>query len=172
MVIREGVAVFILEENAGHVAGSEGVVVAVGRQGSAVERLEVLFIGVDLLEKGEAAEAFVAAFAVLGGIVVADHVDVEQVFDPGQRHQGVFDIITRTPEVGVFAGESDEIHVEWGFVRGIMRRQRDDGRRSGRVVVGAGVEYLPAQIADMVVMGRENVTAVVAPALYFGDHIE
>ena len=50
VVIREGIAVFVLQKDARYVTDGEGLVVAVGRQGTAVQGLEVLLLAVDLLK--------------------------------------------------------------------------------------------------------------------------
>ena len=50
MVIREGIAVFVLQKDARYVTDGERIVVAVGRQGTAVQGLEVLLLAVDLLK--------------------------------------------------------------------------------------------------------------------------
>ena len=76
------------------------------------------------------------------------------------------------PEVGVLAGEGDEVHVEFGTVLGIIRRKGDYGGGAGGIVVGSGVEDLAPEIAQMVVMGGEDIAAVVARALHLRYHVE
>ena len=51
MVVREGVAFLVFEEDAGNAANGEGVMVAVGGQFAAVERLEEPLLRIDLLEQ-------------------------------------------------------------------------------------------------------------------------
>ena len=53
-----------------------------------------------------------------------------------------------------------------------MCSQRDNGGGARSVVIGSGVEYLPAQVAKMIVMCRENVTAVVAFAFDLGNYVK
>ena len=88
MVIRESIAVLILQENAGHVARSKRIMVAVCSQITAVQGLEILLIGINLLKKIITAHALVTNLAVLHRVVVANHIDVEQVIDLLQRHDG------------------------------------------------------------------------------------
>lgn len=77
MVIRESIALLVFEEDAGYMACSEGIVVAVAGQLATVQTLEMMFLVVDLLKQGETTHALVADLAVLYWIVVANHIQVE-----------------------------------------------------------------------------------------------
>ena len=81
MVIGEGCALLVFEEDAGHMALSKGIVVAVGGQVTAVQCLEILLLAIDLLKEPIASHALVAHLTILHGVVVANHVDIEQVSD-------------------------------------------------------------------------------------------
>ena len=162
----------VLKEDAGHVAGGKRIMVAVGCQLTTVKCLEIMLLAVDLLEQGKAAHALVAGLAVCRGVVVANHVDVEEVLDLPERHYRMVGIVFRTPEVGILAGEGNEVHVVFRAVLGVVGCQRDDGSRTGGIVVGTGIEYLPAEVSQVVVMGGEHVATVVPAALHLGDDIE
>ena len=77
VVVLESVALLVLEEDAGHVARGKRVMVAVGGQLASVQALEMVLLIVDLLKQGETAHSLVADFAILHGVVVANHVNVE-----------------------------------------------------------------------------------------------
>ena len=81
MVIFEGITLLVFQEDAGYVAFSKGIMIAIGCQVTAVQRLEILLLIVDLFEEPVAAHTFVAHLAVLHRVVVANHVDVKKVFD-------------------------------------------------------------------------------------------
>ena len=172
VVIRVGVTLLILQENAGDVAGGEGIMVTVGGQFAAVQRLEIMLFAIDLLKKGKAPHALVAALAILDRAVVADHVDVEQVLDLLQRHNRVVGEEFRAPEVRILAGEGEEVYVVRGPMLGVIGGQRHDGGGSGGIVIGPGVEDFAPQVAQVVVMGREDVATVVSGAFDLRDHVE
>ena len=50
--------------------------------------------------------------------------------------------------------------------------QRDEGGGAGGIVIGPGIEHPAAKVAQVVVMGREDIAAVVADALHRGDDVE
>ena len=81
-------------------------------------------------------------------------------------------VIFRATQVGVLAGESNEVHIVLGTAFGVVGRERDDGGAAGGVVVGPLIEHLLAEVAEMVVVRREDVAAVVPPALHLGDDVE
>ena len=80
--------------------------------------------------------------------------------------------IFRTPQVGVLAGEGEEVNVVGRTVLGVVGRKRDDGRRAGSVVISPGIINMASQIAQMVIMRREHVAAVVAFSFHLGDNVE
>lgn len=51
VVILEGIALLVLEEDAGHVARSERIVVAIGSQFATMQSLEVMLLRIDLLKE-------------------------------------------------------------------------------------------------------------------------
>ena len=103
VVILECVAFFVLVENAGHASHGKRIMVAVGGQVATVERLEIMPFRVDGFHFGKAFHALLADFAILHGIVVANHVEIEKIFDVAQRNNRVVDIIGRAAQIGIFA---------------------------------------------------------------------
>ena len=172
MVVLEGASFPVLQEDAGHAADGEGIVVAVGGEGAAVERLEQVLFLINFLEDGIHFHAGIAHFTVLDRVVVADHVDIEEVFDLGQGDDGVFREVGGAAQVGVLAGKSHEVHVILRPMLGVMRSQSDDGGRTGGVVVGAGIVHVTAQVAQVIVMGGEDVAGVMFLPFHFGDHVK
>ena len=70
VVERECVALLVLEEDAGHMACGEGIVVAVASQFATVQSLEIVLFAVDFLKK---CKAFVGiSFNILHGIIFAN----------------------------------------------------------------------------------------------------
>ena len=53
-----------------------------------------------------------------------------------------------------------------------MGGQRHNRRSAGGVVVGPGIKHILAEIAEVVVVRRKNVAAVVSAALHLGDDVE
>ena len=172
VIVGEGVSFLILQKDAGDIAPGKGIMVAVRGQSTPVQSLEILFFAVDTLKQSEAWESLVAAFAILHRIVVADHVDIKQILDLLQRHGRVLGIELRTPQIGIFTGESDEIHVIQGLVLSVMGRQCHDCGRAGSIIVSSGIEDLFAQVAQMVVVRSENVATVVARTFNLCYHVE
>ena len=89
MVILEGITLLVFQEDAGYVAFGKGIMIAVGCQITAVQRLEIMLLIVDLLEEHVAAHTLVAHLAVLHRVVVANHINVEEVLDLLQRYDGM-----------------------------------------------------------------------------------
>ena len=81
VVVLERVAALVLEEDARHVAQGERVVVAVALQLGTVQSLEMVLLIVDSFHQSVTTQSLVADLAVLHRVVVADHIDVEQVLD-------------------------------------------------------------------------------------------
>ena len=77
MIVLEGVTFLVLQEDAGHVARGEGIVVAVSSQVASMQGLEVMLLCINLLKEIVAAHAFVAHLAILYGIVVANHIYIK-----------------------------------------------------------------------------------------------
>ena len=172
MVVLECAAFLVLQEDAGNAADGKWIVVAVGGQLPAVQRLEEMLLLIYLLKEAIFRHTGITYFAILDGIVVADHIDVEQVNDLFQRDEGMLGKVGRAAQIGVFARECHEIHIVFGRAAGIMRRQSNDGRRAGGVVICPGVIDFAAQVAQMVIVCSENVAAVVTAPFDLRDHIE
>ena len=172
VVIREGGTLLIFKENARNPALGERIMVAVRRQLAMVQGFEIALFRIDTLHQLEAPLALVAGLAVQDRIVVADHVHIDEVPDHFQRHDRMLRIILRTAEIRVFSGECDEQHVVLGPMLRKIGGQRDEGGGAGGIVIGPGIEHPAAKVAQVVVMGRKHVTAVVAGALHRGDDIE
>lgn len=125
---------------------------------------------VDFVEQCETAVR--VGLHVLHRVVVANHVDVNEEFDLRKRHDRMVHIPLRATQVGILAGEGDEVHVVLGTALYVVSGQRDDGGGAGGVVIGPRIEHLLAEVAEMVVVRRENEAAVVATTFYFGDDVE
>ena len=165
----EVVAVFLLEEDAGDAFFGKGVVVAVGGQLAEAEAVEVVLLAVEFLYEAEAASAGLADLAVLHGVVVANHVEVDDVAYLAEWHERVLDKIGRADEARLFARHMEEDDVVLGLVLEVVLRQGDEGCCAGGVVVHAGVVERGAEVAEVVVMGQEEEAAVVL-ASRDGDH--
>lgn len=165
----EEVAVLLFEEDAGDAFLGKGVVVAVGGQFAAVEAVKVMLLIVEFLHETEAMIARLADLAVLHGVVVANHVEVDDVAYLAEWHERVFDKIGRADEARLFARHMEEDDVVLGLVLEVVLRQGDEGCCAGGVVVHAGVVERGAEVAEVVVMGQEEEAAVVA-ASWDGDH--
>ena len=74
---------------------SKRIVVAVGSQLATVQGLEIVLLTIDFLEQSKSAVTLVARLAILHRVVVANHIDVEQIFDLLERHCRVVDIMNR-----------------------------------------------------------------------------
>ena len=129
-----------------------------------------MLLSVDFVEQRETTVG--VGLHVLHRVVVANHVNVEEVLDLRKRHDGVIHIPLRAAEVGILAGEGDEVHVVLGTVLYVVSGQRDDGGGAGGVVIGPRIEHLLAEVAEMVVMRRENEAAVVPLALHLGNNVK
>ena len=81
MIVLEGVTFLVLQEDAGHVARGEGIVVAIGSQIASMQGLEVMLLCIDLFKEIVAAHAFVADLAILHGAVVANHIYIKEVLN-------------------------------------------------------------------------------------------
>ena len=171
MVVGEGRALLILQEDAGHTAHSEGVVVAVGSQIAALDILEETQLAVDGLELTEARHTGLAELTVEGGVVVANHIYIKEVAYLREGHNGMLYEPGGTAQVGILAGEGQEVDVELWLVLCIVLGQGDEGGGARCVIVGARVEDVTPQVADMVVVGGEDVAAVVPAAQHFGDDV-
>ena len=77
MIVLEGIAFLVLQENAGYVACGKRVMVAVGGKGATMQGFEIMLALVDLFEQPESTHAPIAHFAVLNGIVVANHIYIK-----------------------------------------------------------------------------------------------
>ena len=172
VVIREGTTLLILKEDAGDVTLSKGIVVAVGRQFASVQSIEIMLISIDFFKQSKPAHAFVADFAVLHRIVVANHVEVEKIADLIEWDKGMLGIKSGAPQVGILTRKSDEIYIVFRLVFGIIGGQSDDGGSTRSIVVGARIKDVFAQIAQMVVVSREYKAAVVTATFHFGDDIK
>ena len=93
VIILEGVTLLVLKENAGHMADGKGIMVAIAGQLATVQALEIMFSIVQFFEQGVATHSLIAHLAVLHRVVVANHVDVEQILDLRQRHNRMLRII-------------------------------------------------------------------------------
>ena len=87
-----------------------------------MEVLEIVRLGIDTLEEWEGLHASVTHFAVLNRVVVAYHVDVEEVFNLLEREGGMLHEIGRAAKVGVLARDGQEVDVELGAVLGVVSR--------------------------------------------------
>ena len=81
MVVGKGIATLILKEDAGHTTLRKGIVVAIARQLASVKALEIVFIAVYTLHQLEALHTWVANLAILHGVVVSNHIEVEEIFN-------------------------------------------------------------------------------------------
>lgn len=165
----EVVAVFLLEEDAGDAFLGKGVVVAVGGEVAEAEAVEVVLLAVELFHEAEAAPAGLADLAVLHGVVVANHVKVDEVADLAEGEERVLGKVCRAHEARLFACHVEEDDVVLGLVLEVVLRQGDEGCCAGGVVVHAGVVERGAEVAEVVVVGQEEEAAVVA-ASWDGDH--
>lgn len=111
VVVGEGIALFILKENTGDVSDRKWIVVAVSSQLAMIEAREVFLLTDNVLENAEGRIARVARLAIELGIVVADHVNVQQILDTVQRQGGVVGKPIRAPEVGVLSRKCYKIDV-------------------------------------------------------------
>ena len=146
--------------------------VAVGGQVAAVELREKSLLGIDCLEVRIPTHPGIAHLTVQCGVVIADHVDIEQIPDLTQRHHGMLREVCGAAQVGILTGKCHEIHIVLRLVPGIMRRQCDYRCGTGSIVVGSGIIHPPAKIAEMVVMRSENIATVMLLPLHLGDDVE
>lgn len=123
-------AVFLLEEDAGDAFLGKGVVVAVGGQVATVEAVEVVLLAVELLHEAEAASAGLADFAVLHGVVVANHVKVDEVADLAEGEERVLGKVCRAHEARLFACHVEEDDIVLGLVLEVVLRQGDEDCRA------------------------------------------
>ena len=131
-----------------------------------------MILAVETFKQCEAVHALVTHLAVLHRVVVANHVDVEEVLDLCERHHRMLGIVLRTAQVGILAGEGNEIHVVLRALLGIVGGKCDDAGGTRSIVVGTGIENIAAEIAEVVVVCRENEAAVMPTALHLGDDVE
>ena len=73
----EGITLLVFEEDARNVTLSEGVVVAISCQFTTIERFEIFFVVVDFHKQLISTFTLVAHLAILHGVVVANHIEVE-----------------------------------------------------------------------------------------------
>ena len=156
VIVLEGIALLVLEEDAGYVACGEGVMVAIGSQIASMQGGEVLLPGIYLLEELVATHALLAALAVLDRAIVANHIYIKEVLYLAQGHNGVVGKELRAVQVGILAREGEEVHVVLRFVLGIVGSQGNDAGGTRCIIVGSGIEDLIAQVAQMVVVRRED----------------
>ena len=75
-------------------------------------------------------------------------------------------------QVGIFTRKGDEVHIVGWAMFGVVGGEGDDGGSARGIVVGSCIVDLFAQIAQMVVMGGENVATVVALASHLCNDVE
>ena len=172
MVILEGITILVFQKDTGNMASGKRIVVAVGSQISSVQCIEVMLPFVDLFKERETAHALIAHLTILNRVIVTNHIYIEQIFDLLEWHNRMFNIPGGSTQVGILARKGQEVHVVWRTVLGIVCCQCHDGGSARGIVVGTSIEDFPAQIAYMVIMRCENVTAIMPLALYLGDDVE
>ena len=81
-------------------------------------------------------------------------------------------VVIGATQVGIFTRKGDEVHIVRWTMFGIVGGKGNDGGSARGIVVGSCIEYFFAQIAQMVVMGGEDVATVVALASHLGNDVE
>ena len=84
----------------------------------------------------------------------------------------MFHKVRGTAQIGVLAREGEEIHVEGRTVLGIVGRQCDECSRARGIVIRPGIEYPATQIAHVVIVGGEDIAAVMPLPGNLCDDIE
>ena len=79
MVVGVGCPLLILQENTGYATHSKGIVIAVGRQFATVNVFEKTHFAVYILKLAETRHTCFAELSIKGWIVIANHIDIEQV---------------------------------------------------------------------------------------------
>ncbi len=114
----------------------------------------------------------VAYLTILHGVVVANHVNVEEVLDLFQWHDGVLGIKLRAAQVGILTREGNNVHVEWWAVLRVVSSKGDNGGSARSIVVCTCIKDLLSQIAQMVIMGCEDIATVVSLTFHLCNDIE
>ena len=172
MIVFERIATLVFEEDARNAPLCKRIVVAIASQFATIELFEITVLSVDFLEEFVSALALVANLAVLYGVVVANHIEVEQIANLAEFDSRVGGKPLGAAKVGVLARESDEIDVVLGAILGIVGGKSYNGSRSRGVVVSTCIIDLATEVTQVVVVGGEHEATVVPCALNFGDDIE
>ena len=77
--------------------------VAIARQFASVKALEIFFIAIYALHQLEALHTWVTHLAILHGVVVSNHIEVEEIFNLLEGRHRMLGIPLRATEIGILA---------------------------------------------------------------------